>query len=297
MRVLHVIPGIARGFGGPAQVCREMCRELAQLGLYVEIFTTDADINGAWLSVPKNRPIAEDGYRISFFHLHIWRYGLSLPMARMMSHRIREFDVVHIHSLYTFSTAFAAYVCRRDRVPYILRPHGTLDPFMRGRNSFLKGIYTKLIERKNLDSAAAIHYTTAEEMRLTADMRLHPIGIVIPNGIMASEYRNLPSPTALVNAHPALAGKRIILYLGRINFKKGFDILAKAFGIISREVPNVHLVIVGPDDGFGTQVREWLACEGVLDRTTFTGMLEGQDKLTAFAAAECFVLPSYTENF
>ncbi|MQY59458.1 MAG: glycosyltransferase, partial [Clostridia bacterium] len=93
-------------------------------------------------------------------------------------------------------------------------------------------------------------------------------------------------------------GKKIILFLSRINFKKGLDILARAFGEVARKRDDVYLVLAGPDnEGYGAKVRAWLQEEGALGRSIFTGMLLGEEKLAALRDSDIFVLPSYTENF
>jgi glycosyltransferase involved in cell wall biosynthesis len=108
----------------------------------------------------------------------------------------------------------------------------------------------------------------------------------------------MPEPGRFRGRHPEIGDKAIVLFFGRINFKKGLDILAKAFGTVARRRDDVHLVIAGPDnDGWGKQVRTWLKEEGALDRTTFTGMLLGPEKLAVLRDASMFVLPSYSENF
>jgi glycosyltransferase involved in cell wall biosynthesis len=94
------------------------------------------------------------------------------------------------------------------------------------------------------------------------------------------------------------ADRRIILFLGRLNFKKGLDLLVRSFSEIARSRDDVHLVLAGPDnEGYGAKVLEWLKREGMLSRTTFAGMVTGQDKLDLLCDAELFVLPSYSENF
>ena len=86
--------------------------------------------------------------------------------------------------------------------------------------------------------------------------------------------------------------------LGRINFKKGLDILARAFAQIARNREDLHLVLAGPDsEGYGRKVRRWLADGGALKKATFTGSLEGEERLAVMQQAELFALPSYTENF
>lgn len=297
MRILHVIPGIDPGFGGPAKACRELCRALAGRGHSVEIVTTDASSNRGRLVVPRSRPVLEHGFRIWHYPLLFWRYGPSLPLFRGLKQAIRRADIIHIHSLYVFSTAAAAFWCRQLGKPYLMRPHGSLDPYLRRRNAVMKNLYMNLIERSNLDGAAAIHFTTEEERDLVADLGLRSPPLVVPNGLNTEEYRFLPSRELFLERYPHLRGKRLLLYLGRINFKKGFEVLIPSVQHLLKERPNLHLIIVGPDDGFGEVVRRLITQSGIVPHVTFTGMLSGSDKLAAFAAAELFVLPSYSENF
>jgi glycosyltransferase involved in cell wall biosynthesis len=89
-----------------------------------------------------------------------------------------------------------------------------------------------------------------------------------------------------------------VLFLGRINFKKGLDLLAKALGAVRRQFPDVHLVIAGPDEhGYSEQVVKWLYDEDSLDSVTFTGMVQGRRKAALLRSASMFVLSSYSENF
>jgi len=298
MNILHVITSVSSQFGGPSKACREMCRELVTLGEQVAIYTTNIDVNGGFLDVPLQEPLEENGYHITYFPAYNWGNTISFPMALTLRKQLPQFDIVHIHSLYLWHTAVTAHYCRKYHIPYLIRPHGTLDPYLRQRHSWRKRIYTTLIERRNLDHAAAIHYTTEEEMRLAADCGFQAPGIVVPNGLRLKDYQQLPEKGEFAESYPETRGKQILLFLGRINFKKGLDILAKAYGKVAQKNCDAHLVITGPDnDNYGRQVRQWLSAEGVLERTTFTGMLEGRAKLTAFRDADLFVLPSYTENF
>ena len=121
---------------------------------------------------------------------------------------------------------------------------------------------------------------------------------MVPLGINYDEFAVLPEPGSFRRRYPEIGDKPIILFFGRVNFKKGLDILARAFGVVARRRQDVHLVIAGPDnEGWGARVRTWLGEEGVLSRTTFTGMLLGPDKFAVLRDASMFVLPSYSENF
>lgn len=299
MKILHVIAGLAPQGGGPHKAAPELCRALACKGHKVTIFTTNADGKGI-LNVPTDRPVLWKGVAIRYFPVS-WprRWVFSLPLARALKKNIRAFDIIHVHSLYLFHTFITAHYCRQHGVTYLICPHGTLDPFLRRKSRWKKAIYNFFIEKRNLDHAAAIHYTSQEEMSLAHyDLKIRAPGVVVPLGLELEEYAALPSRGSFRSQFPEIGDKFLILFLGRINFKKGLDILVRAYEIIARQRKDVHLVIAGPDnEGYGRKVRKWLTEEGVLERVTVTGMILGKTKLAALRDADVFVLPSYTENF
>ena len=298
MKILHVIASLAPRYGGPPKACWEMARAVAQLGHEVSIYTTNQDGPGE-LAVPLGQPVWQEGVEIRYFPIQPPRFwGTSLPLALGLRHKVPASDLVHIHSLYFFHSLVAGHYCRQNAIPYLVRPHGTLDPFIYRRHRWRKRLVEHLFEHRNIRRAAALHFTTAEEQALAAPYTFDTPGLVVPLGIGAHEFAAMPEPGSFRRRHPEIGDKRIILFFGRVNFKKGLDILAKAFGAVARRRQDVHLVIAGPDnEGWGARVRTWLGEEGVLGRTTFTGMLLGPDKLAVLRDASMFVLPSYSENF
>lgn len=299
MKILHVIADLKPKSGGPAKAVVDICRALASEGHEVTIFTTNLADEGI-MNVSVNQPIPKDGFTIVYFPTFGPRNNpISAQMARALDSHVKDFDIVETHGLYLFTTAAAAFYCRKHRVPYIMRPFGTLDPFVRHRGAAKKAIYTWLIERKNWDCAAAIHYTAQDEMDLAHyDMRIKAPGMVVPLGLELSQYASLPPFGKLRERYPQLKDKFVILFLGRIHQKKGMDLLAKAFGELVQKRDDVRLVIAGPDDaGYKKQVEQILGAYGALDKTVFTGMLYGEDKLAAFVDSDVFVLSSYSENF
>lgn len=298
MRILHVIWGLAPRYGGPPQVCLELCQELAQQGEQVTIYTTNIDGPGT-LDVPLGRPVWDNGVEIRYFPVQTPRsYAMSRPLAHAVRRAIPEQDIVHIHMLYNFPSTVAAHYCRRAAVPYLVWPHGALDPYLFRRHRGRKWLYERLFEWRNLNRAAAIHFTAQEEEALVRPLGLRARGVIAPPGVHAERYGDGPGRATFAELWPETRGRRVVLFLGRLNFKKGLDLLAKAFGQLTRQRGDVHLLLAGPDnDGYGDAVRQWLETEGVLHRCTFTGMLVGSQKLAALSNADVFVLPSYTENF
>jgi glycosyltransferase involved in cell wall biosynthesis len=298
MKILHVIANLAPRYGGPSQACWEMARSVARLGHQMSIYTTNQDGPGE-LAVPLDRPVWREGVEVRYFPIQRPRFwGTSLPLALALRWKVPASDLVHIHSLYLFHSLVAGHWCRRFAVPYLVRPHGTLDPFIYRRHRRRKRFMEQLFEHRNIHRAAALHFTTEEEAKLAAPFTFQTPGVVVPLGINFEEFAVLPEPGKFRCRYPEIGDKHIILFFGRINFKKGLDLLAKAFGTVAHRRTDVHLVIAGPDnEGLGGRVRTWLSEQGVLDRTTFTGLLLGPDKLAVLRDAYMFVLSSYSENF
>jgi glycosyltransferase involved in cell wall biosynthesis len=112
------------------------------------------------------------------------------------------------------------------------------------------------------------------------------------------EFASLPSPESFRHSYPDVKDRKLIVHLGRVNFKKGLDILVGAFAKVATQRDDVHLVIAGPDnEGYSSRVQNWLRRLNLRHRATFTGMLHGKDRLAALHAAAVFALPSYSENF
>jgi glycosyltransferase involved in cell wall biosynthesis len=272
---------------------------LAQVGEEVTIYATDMDFPEGRMNVPVNTPVNKEGFSVWHFSVEFSPYMLSMNMGKALRRHAHEYDLIHIHGLYRFPQAAAAYYARRYDLPYLVTPHGALDPFLyyRRKNRLVKRLYEQLIELGNLNEASGIHFTSQEEMDLTRPLGLKAPGIVVPNGLDLSAYRNLPARGRFREKYN-IGNKKIILHLGRLNFKKGLDILVEAFAHIARTREGVSLVLAGPDnEGYGEQVDKWLVREGVRDKAIFTGMLQGQDKLEALKDADIFALPSYSENF
>lgn len=297
MKILHVIATIAARDGGPSKACFEMARTVARRGHEVSIFTTNMD-GPSVLDVPVSDPVVRDGVTLRHFPVRFPRFwGTSPEMARALEEAIPQFDVVHLHSLYLYHDKVVGRICRKTNTPYIMRPHGTLDPYLHKRRRMRKLLMEMWFQNGVTRGASKIHFTTEEEMQLAAPWVFGRPGVVIPNGLDMSEYADLPPRGEFRAKHPQIGEKPIVLFFGRLNFKKGLDILTRAFADMADAVPDVQLVIAGPDGGMRDKTEAWIDEYGLRDRTIFTGMVTGQDKLDLLTDADLFVLPSYSENF
>jgi glycosyltransferase involved in cell wall biosynthesis len=218
-----------------------------------------------------------------------------------MARAIPSFDVIHVHGLYRFPPTIAASISRWFGVPFVIQPHGSLDPYLYDKSTLnkprLKRVYERCFDLPNLNAAAAIHYTAEEERDRASFLQLRSPSFVIPNGVEWGRFRELPTRGEL-RGRWGVGDAPIILFLGRLHRKKGLDLLIPAFAAIRQLEPNVQLVIAGPEnDDYGRTVREWVTERGLNSSVHFVGPLYGIDVVRAFVDADVFVLPSYTENF
>jgi glycosyltransferase involved in cell wall biosynthesis len=294
MRILHVIGSVAPRYGGPSTSAPAMCRALAERGHHVELATTDMDGPGA-LPVPVNRTITVAGVPVTYRRAHWPRsYAASIGLGRWLRHHVEWFDVVHIHSLYQFHTWFAARCCRRAGVPYVVRPHGALDPYHLRQRRWRKAMCTWLLERRALDAAAGMHYTSVAEHEHAVRQRRLPPGFVVPLGV---ELGPAGHPDELLRRHPELAGRTLVTFLGRLTPKKRLDLLVDAFASVAEADERAHLVVAGPDDGVGDTLRAQVAGLGLEARVSMLGLLTGAPKTSLLQTSRVVALPSEDESF
>jgi glycosyltransferase involved in cell wall biosynthesis len=302
LRLLHVIPTLAPSAGGPTRVIQDLAKAQAAAGHFVAICTTDRDCP-AHLCLPSSyftrafpSPIQVYSFRVQYDPLLV-----SIGMACWLRKEISAFDIVEIHGIYRFPSSFAAHQARKCKVPYVIRPHGSLDPYLYERSSVgklaFKRIYERCFDLPNLHKASAIHFTAIEERERAAFLNLRAPSFVIPNGLDWSRFQKLPAKGWL-RASLGLSDQPLVLFLGRLHFKKGLDLLIPAFDALRCSISDVQLVIAGPEnDDYGKKVRGWVQERGLGSHVHFIGSLKAEDTLKAYVDADVFALPSYTENF
>lgn len=301
MRVLLVVPALAAVYGGPSRIARDLAVALGRRGLDVDLVTTNAD-GCRSIAHPTTQWIQCDHYRVRYFSR--WgsnEYKFCPRLTIWLLRRTCRYDLVHVISLFNFPVLATALACQFRKVPYIVNPQGMLEPWALAYKGWKKRIYYNLIERPViLRRARAIHALNVNEATNIGALRMGPPVFVLPNGIDVKEtiVNANDGPEPFLERFPAARGKTILLFLHRIDPKKGLDLLARAFALVRPQFPNTHLIIAGPDHvGYTAEVRRFFEETGNVDAVTFTGMLEGEMKHSALAASDIFVLPSYSEGF
>jgi glycosyltransferase involved in cell wall biosynthesis len=295
VRILHVVASLDPRYGGPSTTVPRMCSALASRGHQVALLTTDR--GRGWRRAEQD---ALTGVAVSC-HAEHWPRGwaASTGLALWLRRRMREFDVVHIHNLYLFHTWWAARCCRRARVPYVISPHGSLDPWHLAHHRRRKAAYGRLLESRALRAAAALHYTSpAEQEHATRHLGPTPPGFVVPPGVDRPPVRRLADDGGLSTRHPELAGRTLVCFLGRLTAKKRLDLLIEAFAQVAVVDPDAHLVMAGPDDeGIGAALRARVAHLGLEQRVSFLGLVTGLAKAALLGRSRMLVLASEDESF
>ncbi len=301
MRVLHVQETLSPRHGGSATVVPQLAQAQAQAGLEVVVATTNADDPSGIYHDAGWDTLANGAVRVFYASARLSPLRVSPGLARYLRQAIPDFDIVHVHGLYRFPATIAAYLSRRYGVPYIIRPHGSLDPYLYDKSTTgqlrLKRLYERWFDLPNLNAASAIHYTAEEERERASFLNLRSPSFIIPNGLNWESYETLPE-RGLLRARWGVGDAPLVLFLGRLHSKKGLDLLVPAFDAIRQVKSNTKLVIAGPEnDDYGQKVRGWISERGLDSAAHFVGPLHGTDVVQAYVDADVFALPSYTENF
>lgn len=304
MRILHVIPSMSPLRGGPSFALRDIGRGLRRAGIEVHVATTD-DHGPGHLAVPLGRPVAEETGTYWYFRRQTRFYTASWPLTRWLQQQIGRYDVVHIHYLFTYAGLPAAYYAKQNGVPYIVRPLGTLNRYgMRQRRPLLKTISFRLFERRMLAHAARIHYTSAqeqieaEELGVSGKAEIIPLGIDLAPFAASAHDKSARREALLPQLAPCASDAFVILFLSRIDPKKGLDLLLPAFAKLYARRPDSVLVLAGSGEaGYIARLKQLARELGIAPALRWIGFLDQAAKLKAFAAADLFVLPSYSENF
>ena len=153
LKVLHVIPSVSRSEGGPSYAVFAFAQAAKTAGMETLVVTTGND-----------EPDRDNGIECVCFRRDFQPYKVSFALGRWLDRHVREFDLVHIHALFSFSSRAAALAAQKHGVPYVIRPLGVLNRWgLANRRRFLKQIWLRFIETPILEKAAAIHYTTQAE--------------------------------------------------------------------------------------------------------------------------------------
>ncbi len=304
MKVLHIIPSVASVRGGPSQAVIEIVSALRSQGIDAEIATTN-DNGKNLLDVPLYKltdQLAEYGnIPIRFFprfspNLNAVReFAFSRSLTTWLWQHIADYDLVHVHAIFSYASTIAMAIAWIRKVPYINMPHGLLGEWPLQQSKLRKQIYLNVIERSNLLHCQSLHFTALQEQEEFNQLGLNIPSFILPHGVQVPIL--IPDAQSQLRASLQITDCcPLILFMSRIHPKKGLEYLISALGKLKEY--NFALVIAGSGESdYIQQLQDLLVTQGISDRTHLVGFVKGETKNLYLQGADLFTLTSYSENF
>lgn len=296
LTVAVLVDSIAAKYGGPSYSVRRLWQSASELGVNVTVHSTDS------FQVQES---AQDRELWQPLDCRQWptvgmkALGYSTKMAGgVQSSLVGGSSIISQHGLWLHYGRVAKQVGSNGGVPVIIHPHGMLEPWALRRSSWKKQVTGRLWEYENLQRAACLRVTSSEELRSVRDFGLKNPVALIPNGIDVEDFATLPSTAEAEALLPALKGRRVLLFLSRVHPKKGLPLLLQAWKALLPERKGWLLAIAGPDqNGHTAELQQMVKELDLSSSVVFLGAIFAEKKLAAYALADLFVLPSFSENF
>lgn len=279
MRILHFVNDLDASSGGVSRSVPLQC--LATAAPDIELCVAFGFYGGA---------VAQEVTSLETHGVRLEPLSRAAPITRLPA-LVRQHDLVHLHGLWLPTTLIAAQWAKLIGRPYVVSPHGMLEPWALAYHGWKKRYALRLGYRSVLDAATALQATAASEARNFINLQLRPPAVVIPNAVHVPRFE---APK------PASTEPRTLLFLSRIHEKKGLLDLVRAVRSLRKqfERDRWRLVIAGTDrDGYWRRVETEATRLGVRDLIDYVGPVDGQAKWELYRSASLFVLPTYSENF
>ena len=290
LRVLHIIASFypATRYGGPTESVLRLCQGLRQSGVDARIVTLDGGGPGFNMDVEHDRYVDWDGVPVRYCRrFPRFEYGISAELVHFLSEEMRAVDLVHSHTLFSFVASFSPLLARLRGVPYIISPRGMALPWGMSQKRWKKKPHWMLLDRPNLARASALHATGPFEV--TELSRLAPnIPIIeLPNAMQ------LPACNKEVERQ-----RRRVVYMSRLHPKKGLEVLVEAMSLLTTRLPDVELVMAGPDDsGEWPKTQRRIEAADPKPNVRYLGEVKGGAKTELLLSGAVFALTSHSENF
>ena len=291
MKILNIC-GYSWDIGGPPKIIYDHAVVQMKLGADVTILTP--------ISAGQKLYAIPEGANIVTCKRH-WFSKFWAEFSPELYHWVKahghEYDVIHIHGVWHFS-GVAPYLAG-IKTAKCITIHGLLDRWTIGKGYWKKYIFGLLFQKSILKNTELIQINNSDELE---DLKRflgfeHPNVKIIPNGMNLNDFAVLPEKNTFRNQFQIPKNKQLILFMSRINLKKGLDLLLPAFKKVASQRDDCMLILAGPDDGYLSETERFIRENNVESRIKLVGMLTGKDKLAALSDADIFVLPSHSEGF
>lgn len=274
MKLFLAGTSFAPSYGGPAVTVARLAQELSSHGLIVGVWAPDGS------AIQLEASAAEHGFRL-----------LSGDLAAAWQ-AFGGADLIHDNGLWWAHNHAIASLARRHNVPRIVSTRGMLQPWCFRHKRWKKVIAWQLYQKRDLQRAMALHFTSQEEVQVAQSLGLQTQTMLIPNGVDLPSLESDQEQTT--RATPACGGTA--LFLGRLYPVKGLDLLLKAWASV--RPPGWQLRLAGPDEaGYRATLEQLIAHLQLSNSVSFVGPVTGEQKHQELRRADVLMLPSRSESF
>lgn len=307
MKILHIIPSLSPVRGGPSQAVLEMVYAQRQQGIDALIATTN-DHGNTTYTAPYGQRI-ESGYlpellgpsvpilvfpRVLSQVAALREFAIAPSMTPWLWQHSLEFDLIHVHAIFNYPTTVGMAIARARRIPYIVRPLGSLCRWSLEQGQAKKQLYLRSVGQRLLTDSHALHFTTSQERQEALEAGFGGASFILPHGVQM--------PTPIINAHRKLRERlhipkehQVMLFLSRLHPKKGLEHLINALAVIRDK--NFTLVIAGSGEpDYEATLNQHIQTAGLSHQVRQIGFVSGEWKNCLLQGSDLFVLPSYSEN-
>lgn len=275
MRIQQIIQGVDNPSAGPTYSVARLADELHGLGHDASVLTLGTP-PASW---PHPAPLKiYDGWLER-------KSGVSLSMMREIRILSAEACILHGHGVWRLANLFPLFIDKVAPARLVCSPRGMLSPWSMNYKAAVKRPFWHLLQKPALDRIHCFHVTAPVELEDIRRLGFRVPVSIIPNGVDMPQLRN-DAPR-----------RKTVVFLSRIDPKKGLDMLLPAWTSIADEFSDWDLVIAGPLTGAYPESVQNLARKLNAPRITFAGQVLGEDKRALLSGASLFVLPTYSENF
>jgi glycosyltransferase involved in cell wall biosynthesis len=301
MNILHVLRTMHPSWGGPVEGVKNLASQATLRGNKVQVTCLDAE-GSPWLK-DSALPIHAVGPAM------LNNFGYTRRLDEWLDANISKFDIVVVNGIWMYFSGAVRRAARRAGVPYVVFPHGALDPWFKRTyplKQIKKGAYWALIEHKVFRDAAAVMFTSTEELSSSqgafwpyeCTSKLAGYGIEDPLAPFSEMQTQPDDRQELMHALPGLRGRPYLLYLARLHPKKGVDLLLKAIATTRHKYRDYAFVLAGPgSEPYVSKIKSLGSRLELDEQLIWAGPLYGKGKWSVMRGAEAYVLPSHQENF
>jgi glycosyltransferase involved in cell wall biosynthesis len=295
MKILHYIPSMRLIRGGPVRAVIDLTARLASSGDPVTILTCErGDAPASWTGTDPTRPNIIEIPQPDMFNGPIHRRH-----AAVLRRETAAADIVHVHGVWNYSNVQMANLARAAGKPYVVSLRGMLDDWSMEQKALKKRLFHALIYKAFLERACAVHCTAQAELDQSRKWFPRGRGVVIANLLDLAPFRTPPGPDLAREKYPILTrGRPNILFLSRLHYKKGVEVLIQAAARLRDAGTPCTFILAGTGDpDYSARMQELVGELELDDLVQFVGHVGGALKISLYQAADVFALPTSQENF